>query len=116
MKRAYVCPPGPGRKVKLDRFPQPFEIQPVTQAEVRELYPQCRRKDGTINRERFLTELMCLSIRRPNLMDSGLQDAYGVLGADRLLCKMLLAGEFACLAQQVREICGFDLQEEKEAK
>jgi hypothetical protein len=111
MDQAYVRPKAKGQKVKLERFPQPFVLRPLTQEEVRGLYAVCRRKNGTIHRERYLTELMCRSIEKPNLQDQALQEAYGVLGADRLLCRMLLAGEFAYLAQQVRKVCGFEMEE-----
>ena len=44
----------------------------------------------------------------PNLNDENLQNSYAVMGADSLLKKMLLPGEYANYLLKVQEICGFD--------
>lgn len=44
----------------------------------------------------------------PNLNDAELQNSYSVMGADSLLKKMLLPGEYANYLLKVQEICGFD--------
>ena len=44
----------------------------------------------------------------PNLNDADLQNSYAVMGADSLLKKMLLPGEYANYLLKVQEICGFD--------
>ncbi len=44
----------------------------------------------------------------PDLNDSELQRAYGVIGASKLLKKMLLVGEFATLSAKVQKISGID--------
>lgn len=44
----------------------------------------------------------------PNLYSSELQDAYGVMGADALLKKMLKPGEYADYLGKIQEINGFD--------
>lgn len=44
----------------------------------------------------------------PNLNDENLQNSYTVMGADSLLKKMLLPGEYANYLLKVQEICGFD--------
>ena len=44
----------------------------------------------------------------PNLNDANLQNSYAVMGADSLLKKMLLPGEYANYLLKVQEICGFD--------
>lgn len=43
----------------------------------------------------------------PNLNDANLQNSYNVMGADSLLKKMLLPGEYANYLNKVQEICGF---------
>jgi len=43
----------------------------------------------------------------PNLNDANLQNSYNVMGADSLLKKMLLPGEYANYLDKVQEICGF---------
>ena len=42
------------------------------------------------------------------LNDAKLQNSYDVMGADSLLKKMLLPGEYANYLSKVQEICGFD--------
>lgn len=61
-----------------------------------------------VNTEEYLGKLVAACVVYPNLNDSGLQNSYGVKGADRLIRKMLLAGEFANLVQKINELNGFD--------
>ena len=44
----------------------------------------------------------------PDLKDAALQNSYGVVGAERLLAKLLLAGEYDRLRMAVEEINGGD--------
>lgn len=44
----------------------------------------------------------------PNLKDAALQETYGVKGAEALVRKMLLPGEFTKLTDQVQTLNGFD--------
>ncbi len=44
----------------------------------------------------------------PDLKNTELQSAYGVLGESALLQKMLYVGEYAELAQKVRELSSLD--------
>lgn len=44
----------------------------------------------------------------PNLNDAALQNSYGVMGADALLKKMLLPGEYAAYLEKIQEINGFN--------
>ncbi|MNN89462.1 Phage XkdN-like protein [compost metagenome] len=44
----------------------------------------------------------------PDLKNAELQKSYGVMGAEALLHKMLLPGEYANLVQKVQELNGFD--------
>lgn len=44
----------------------------------------------------------------PNLNDAELQNSYGVMGADKLLKKMLRPGEYASYLQKIQEINGFN--------
>lgn len=54
----------------------------------------------------YLAEVIAACVVFPDLKDAALQDSYGVLGAGRLLEKMLTAGEFAALREAVEEING----------
>jgi len=54
----------------------------------------------------------------PNLNDVELQNSWGVMGAEELITKMLLAGELTTYSEKVLEINGFELEEDlvEEAK
>lgn len=54
----------------------------------------------------YLAEAVAACVVFPDLKDAALQDSYGVLGAGRLLEKMLTAGEFSVLREAVEEING----------
>lgn len=56
----------------------------------------------------YIGKLATASVVFPNLKDAELQKSYGVMGAESLLKKMLLAGEYAALIQKVQELNGFD--------
>jgi len=58
--------------------------------------------------EVYLAKIAVASVVYPDLKDAELQKSYGVIGAEELLKKMLLAGEYAALVQKVQEINGFD--------
>jgi hypothetical protein len=58
--------------------------------------------------EVYLAKVAVASVVFPDLKDAELQKSYGVLGAEDLLKRMLLAGEYATLIQKVQEINGFD--------
>lgn len=60
------------------------------------------------NPEEYLARLAAASIVFPDLKNAELQRSYGVLGAEVLLRKMLLPGEYAALVQKVQELNGFD--------
>jgi hypothetical protein len=48
----------------------------------------------------------------PDLNDAGLQDSYGVMGAETLLVAMLTPGEFEDYSGKVLEVNGFTNQQE----
>jgi hypothetical protein len=58
--------------------------------------------------EEYLARLVTTSVVFPDLKNTELQRSYGVLGAESLLRKMLLPGEYAELVQHVQRINGFD--------
>lgn len=61
-----------------------------------------------IDQTDYLSKMAVASVAFPNLKDAELQKSYGVLGAESLIRKMLLAGEYANLLLKVQEINGFD--------
>ena len=99
--------------------PIPWKIRALTEAENVEI-----RKSATkhvkvrgqyipqLDPEEYISKLIAASVVFPNLKDAELQKSYGVIGAEELLRKMLLPGEYGKLAQKVQEINGFeDIQE-----
>lgn len=49
----------------------------------------------------------------PDLDDAGLQDSYGVMGAEHLLKRMLLPGEYADFVEAVEKLNGFSAFEDQ---
>jgi hypothetical protein len=104
-----------------DRFkgkegPIPWKLRSMTEAENEECRKAATRKvkgkNGAqipeTNPEEYMAKLVVASVVFPNLKDSELQKSYGVLGADSLLRKMLLPGEYTTLVQKVQELNGYD--------
>ncbi|OOC63303.1 phage tail assembly chaperone [Paenibacillus ihbetae] len=96
--------------------PVPWKLRSITEEENQE----CRRaatrkvkgKNGVytpeIDPNDYMAKLMVMSVIYPDLKNSELQKSYGVLGAESLLRKMLLPGEFAALGERVQALNGFD--------
>lgn len=92
--------------------PVPFTIRPVTQEENEEILRKYRKKDKkgeeSFDQIGYSHELAATAVVFPDLNDVDLQKAYGVLGGTKLLKKMLLIGEFATLAEEVRKLSGLE--------
>ena len=78
-----------------------------------ELRPLMSEEDEALRR-RFtrMVQVPGKSSQFPNLNDKGLQDSYGVMGAEALLKAMLTSGESANYFQKAQEVCGFTPIEE----
>jgi len=61
-----------------------------------------------IDNTEYLTKLITASVAFPDLKDVELQNSYNVRGAESLIRKMLLSGEYANLLLKVQEINGYD--------
>lgn len=57
----------------------------------------------------YLLKNAVSTIKFPDLNNAELQSSYGVMGAEALLQKMLLPGEFTKVKQIVQEVNGFDV-------
>lgn len=79
----------------------PWRIRAMRQEENLEI-----QKSRSWEEKEYLAEVIARCVVFPDLRDAALQDSYGVLGAGRLLEKMLTAGEFALLRDAVEEING----------
>lgn len=63
----------------------------------------------TTDYDAYVTSLAVKCTVFPNLHDVELQNSYGVMGAEALLKKMLLPGEYAEYLKLIQSINGFDI-------
>ena len=80
-----------------------FLIRPMRQRENEDIWRRCGEDE-----KRYERAVLAESVIFPDLKDAKLQNSYGVVGAERLLEKLLLAGEYDRLRQAVEEINGGD--------
>ena len=80
-----------------------FCIRPMSQKENEEIWRRCGEDE-----KRYEGAVLAESVVFPDLKDAALQNSYGVVGAERLLAKLLLAGEYDRLRLAVEEINGGD--------
>ena len=78
-----------------------WRIRPMSQRENEESWRKCCE-----NEKRYEGAVLAESVVFPDLKDAARQNSYGVVGAERLLGKLLLAGEYDRLRQAVEEING----------
>ena len=90
----------------------PFVIRPISQEENKQLIKKYSKKDKkgqeTFDRTEYVSALTASAVVFPELANSELQSAYGVLGESALLQKMLFVGEYAELAQAVQSLSGLE--------
>ncbi|GBF75768.1 phage portal protein [Paenibacillus sp. 598K] len=84
------------------------ENEAIRKAATRQIKGKGGSRTTEINGDEYIVKLVESSIVYPNLKDAELQKSYGVLGADKLLRKMLLPGEYSILVSKVQEVNGFD--------
>lgn len=99
--------------------PVEWEIRTLTAGEDEAIRKSCTRKvpapgkKGLFTQEtdydKYLGKLAVACVQYPNLNNADLQDSYKAMGADELLKKMLLPGEYADLLRKVNEVNGFEL-------
>lgn len=96
--------------------PVPFVIKAITQEENKQLlkkYTKKEKKNGQViekfDRAAYVTAMVTYAVVIPDLKNAELQKAYGVLGEDNLIQKMLLMGEFATLSEEVQILSGIDV-------
>ena len=78
-----------------------FRIRPMSQRENEDIWRRCGE-----DMKRYEKMVLAESVVFPDLKDVNLQNSYGVAGAERLLGKLLLSGEYDRLRQVVEEING----------
>lgn len=78
-----------------------WRLRPMSQRENEEIWLRCGRDES-----RYEAAMLAESVCFPDLKDVGLQNSYGVAGADRLLTRLLLPGEYNRLLCAVEELNG----------
>lgn len=96
--------------------PVEWELRAVSESENANLERQntkTNRKTGVqqLDRVAFGHALAATAVVFPDLTNAELQKAYGVVGAENLIEKMLTVGEFAKLSQEVSELSGLDMND-----
>lgn len=98
-----------------DGKPIPWEIRALGEKENEELKRSCTQLIKSRNTsvyktdyDLYLAKLVVESVVFPNLRDAELQKSYGVLGAEELVKKMLIVGEYSKLVEVVQKVCGLD--------
>ena len=102
--------------------PLEWELKAISSDLDEALRKECTKKVPTGKRGQYNQETdtdkyigkMCVACTvYPNLNDAELQDSYGAKGADALLKKMLLPGEYTELKAKVMEVNGYDMSMEE---
>ena len=94
--------------------PIAFVIRGISEAENESIKKACRRPMKNSEREfrfdskSYCNRLIAAATVYPNFKNAELQRDWGALNAEDLVCKMLLAGEYARLLAAVKKISGFD--------
>ena len=106
-----------------DRFkddkgePVSWEVRPLSEDEVDSLRKSCTKRVKSKNRgareevvdtDLLGAKLITASVVSPPLKNEELQKSWGVVGAEALVRKMLLFGEYASLSAKIYELSGID--------
>lgn len=104
-------------EVHIKPFPEPFIIKSITEAENKAIRKSCektefnkktRQKETVMDRDLYANRLVVACCVDPNFKDAEFQKKFGVVGAEKLLDKILTPGQFAELFEKVQELLGFD--------
>ncbi|KWX87048.1 phage portal protein [Paenibacillus riograndensis] len=95
--------------------PVAWKLRSMTEDENQECRKAATRKvkgksgvyTSEIDPNDYMAKLMTSIVVHPDLKNAELQRSYNVLGAEALLRKMLLPGEFAALGERVQALNGF---------
>ena len=96
----------------------PFKIRPITQEENAEMVKKSKRfkkvngqMTEAMDSSLFLNRMIVKGTVEPDFTNRELCERYGVLDPLELPGKMLLAGEYAKLAEEINDISGFNAEE-----
>ena len=95
--------------------PIPWQLRAISEDENEAIRKSCTRQTRVkgqmvqeTNGQAYMAKLVAACVVFPDLKDVELQNSYGVRGEEDLLRRMLLAGEYATLAEKVQELNGYD--------
>ncbi len=104
-------------EVNIKPFPFPFVVKTITEAENKVIRKSCQseeynkkthQRETQTDTQAYLTKLVVACTVDPCFKDAELQSAYGVVGAEALVEKLLTPGQYAQLLQAVNDINSFD--------
>ena len=104
-------------EVEIKPFPFPFVVKTITEAENKQITKSCQvsefnkkthRRETQTDTQAYLSKLVVACTVDPNFKDAELQAAYGVVGAEALVEKLLTPGQYAALLHAVNDINSFD--------
>ena len=105
------------KEVKLERFPVPFVITPIserTDAKLRKAATTVTtnrqgQRSRDFDQQKYIDLVITNCIKVPDLSDSELQGALGTQGSQvETLHALVKAGEYAVLSEEIQKINGFD--------
>lgn len=91
--------------------PREFVIRGISEAENEALKLAARRHmsgELRFDSKNYCNRLIVAATVYPNFRNLELQRSWGALNAEDLVCRMLLAGEYAALLTAVKRLSGFD--------
>lgn len=103
-------------EVKFDKFPSPFIVQSITEAENKQLRSGANitkknfktgQTEKEFNQEKYMSDLVVACVAQPDLQDASLQEYFGTMGAGETVQVMLTSGEYATLLEAVQQVNGF---------
>lgn len=93
-----------------------WKLRSISEEENQELRKSATKKTkgkggvytSDVDHNEYMSKLVVSCVTFPDLKNAEIQKTYGVMGAEKLLLKMLLPGEFSGLMEKVTAINGFD--------
>lgn len=102
--------------VDIAGFPEPFTIKSITEAQNKELRKSCQttvfnkkthQKEVETDNDLYNCRLIAACCVDPNFKDAELQARHGVMGAEKLIDRILKPGQFLDLLMAIQDVNGF---------
>lgn len=103
-------------EVQISQFPFPFVIKSITEGENKAIRKSCQKvtfdkkthqRQTETDQDLYNNRLVVACCVEPNFKDAGLQEKFGVRGAEALIDALLKPGQFIDLLLAVQEVNGF---------